>query len=271
MEFWKINGNGNDFIVLDLRDESWSDQDLASLARRLCQRRRSIGADGILAVQQSSQGSFMMRIFNSDGTEGEMCGNGARCVARFAYERAIAGASMCFETLAGTVKATVQGRYVELDLGQVSLDPQWIDRVIELEDRVFRAVYMTVGVPHLVLMASQLPDRETMVRLGRTMRNRRDLFPQGANVNFVRPAGRGEVEAVTYERGVEDLTDSCGTGGVASALAAHLLHRMASPVEVHNPGGTNRIVFEELQSLVFSVRLGGATSVVAQGTLGADA
>ncbi len=271
MDFWKINGNGNDFITFDLLSAPMSDSDLASLARRLCRRRASIGADGLLIVEPSKNAHFRMRLFNADGSEGEMCGNGARCIARYAYERGIAPADMKFETLAGPIGARVDKKFVEIDLGVQSFESGWIDRPLSMEGIAFRSCFLWVGVPHLVLFSEEELSHGDMTRIGRAFRNDRALFPKGANVNFARPLNRGEMTAVTYERGVEDLTDSCGTGCTASALGAHLLYHMNSPIEVHNPGGTNRVAFERLDEARFTARLGGTTAVVAKGETCEDA
>lgn len=271
MDFWKVHGNGNDFITLDCFSAPMDDGSLSSLARRLCRRHLSIGADGLLVVERSSVADFRMRIFNADGSEGEMCGNGARCIARFAFERGIAPASMCFETLAGPMRARVEGRFVEVDMGVSSFSTGWVDRPLSAEGLSFRSCFLWVGVPHLILFVDEELPREVCVCVGRTFRYSTDLFPEGTNVSFVRPVGRGELVAVTYERGVEDLTDSCGTGCVAASLSACVSLGMGSPVEVHNPGGTNRVSFERLDELSFSARLGGMTSVVAKGEIGPDA
>ena len=271
MEFWKINGNGNDFITFNMMFGQKSDAELASLARRLCRRRASIGADGLLIVEPSPTADFKMRIFNADGSEGEMCGNGARCIARFAYENGIAPAEMTFETLAGIMHARVDGSFAEIGLGEQSFEDGWTDRALTMDGAVFRSAFLWVGVPHLVLFTREELSRGEKTALGRKFRNSFDLFPQGTNVNFVRPVDRGEIEAVTYERGVEDLTDSCGTGSVASALAASLAFGMGSPIEVHNPGGTNRVTFERTGGMAFRSKLGGATAVVAKGEIGPDA
>lgn len=271
MEFWKINGNGNDFIVIDMLAAQKSPAELATLARRLCRRRASIGADGLLVVEPSANAHFRMRLFNADGSEAEMCGNGARCIARFACERGIAPAEMTFETLAGVMRARVEGSFAEIDLGEQSFAPEWIDRQLTMDGAVFRSCFLWVGVPHLVLFVAEELSRGDCRRIGRAFRRDFSLFPQGCNVNFARPVGRGELTAVTYERGVEDLTDSCGTGGAAAALSSSLLFGMESPIEVHNPGGTNRIVFERLGETRFRAALGGNTAVAAKGELGPDA
>lgn len=271
MEFWKINGNGNDFITVESLAVSLGTQKLAEMARRLCRRRASIGADGLLVAEASACACFKMRLFNADGSEGEMCGNGARCIARFARERGFAPAQMTFETLAGIMRAAVDGRFVEIDLGEYSFADGWVGRDLSVEGETFRSCFLWVGVPHLVLLGAGGLSRADKVRIGRTLRNSFDLFPQGTNVSFARPVGRGEAEAVTYERGVEDLTDSCGTGCTAVALSLAMMSGMSGPIEVHNPGGTNRISFERTGEQSFHARLGGDTAVVAKGEIGPDA
>lgn len=273
MDFWKINGNGNDFVVLDNRDRSLNSNDLSDLALRVCRRRRSIGADGILVVEESSQCDFKMRIFNSDGSEGEMCGNGARCIARYAFDRSIASASMVFETLAGPIGALVEKSYVTLDMGNIDRTNGWLDKRLFVDDREVEADFITVGVPHLVVFAGD-PDeigRDRLVRWGRALRNNKDLFPDGTNVNFAHHATDGTLKVTTYERGVEDLTDSCGTGSTASALLSARRFNLTSPVEVINPGGVNRVFFKEGPIDVFKVSLGGYTSVVSKGSIEKEA
>lgn len=271
MEFWKINGNGNDFITFDMLAAQKTTHELEELARRLCRRRASIGADGLLIAEPSASVHFRMRLFNADGSEAEMCGNGARCIARFAYERRIAPAEMTFETLAGVVSANVSGSFVKIDLGEQSFVPGWIDRSLMMDGVAFRSCFLRVGVPHLTLFTAEELSYNDCRRIGCTFRRDTSLFPQGCNVNFAHPIGHGELAVATYERGVEDLTDSCGTGSVAAALSANLLFGMDSPIEVHNRGGINRVGFERLDEMRFRATLSGNTAVVAKGELGPDA
>lgn len=273
MEFWKMNGNGNDFVVIDNRERSLDDEGLSDFAIRVCRRRRSIGADGILVVENSSGYDFRMRIFNADGSEGEMCGNGARCMARYAFDRSIAPSCMTFETLAGPIGARVEGVYVVLDMGDIDISKGWLDGVVEIEGNSIDADFLIVGVPHLVLYAGD-PDelgRDRLLSWGRELRNRADLFSEGTNVNFVFPLEDGSLRVTTYERGVEDLTDSCGTGSTASALASARRFCMVSPIKVLNPGGINTVSFEENSETCFKVSLGGNTSVAAVGTVESEA
>ncbi len=271
VSFTKMHGNGNDFIVVDNRTSKLSAPALSELARKVCRRRESIGADGLLVVEQSSEADFTMRLFNADGSEGEMCGNGARCVALYACMKGIAGADLHFHTLAGIMEARVDPPMVMLRMGKISLSGGWVDRPLVAEGRTFPSSFYTVGVPHVMVFPDTDLEREDMVRLGRMWRHDMDLFPSGANVNFVRPDGEGAISVVTYERGVEDLTDSCGTGSTASALASVLRsgnHPGVLSVRVRNPGGVNMV------HLVFSpfgkdveASLSGPAVLVAEGYL----
>ncbi|MCF4151537.1 diaminopimelate epimerase [Dethiosulfovibrio sp. F2B] len=270
LNFWKMNGNGNDFVVID-RDGMAYGQ-LVDLTRRVCRRRRSIGADGVLVVEPSDNSDFRMRVFNSDGSEGEMCGNGARCIARYAFERGVAPFEMSFETIAGIMKARVEGSFVNLDMGEVDLGKGWFGRKVPMAGGEVEADFLIVGVPHLVIYLEdpEKVDREDLIRWGRTLREDRRLFPEGTNVNFVGPVDRRSLKVWTYERGVEDLTDSCGTGSCASAVAAVRRLDLESPVTVCNPGGVN-IVTATFREDLCDIVLGGETAVVAKGTIEEEA
>lgn len=269
--FTKMHGNGNDFILLDNRTGRFSASELSALAQRASRRRSSLGADGILVVENAPDADFAMRLFNADGSEGEMCGNGARCIARYAFEKGIAGANQSFSTLAGIMKAVVEPPFVDLAMGEVSLTEGWFNRSLLVDGRTFSASFLWVGVPHALLFPSEELSRDDMVKIGRKLRSDLHLFADGANVSFVTEGPEGSIYSVTYERGVEDLTDSCGTGSTASA-AAWLLRGEApsSPVslDVINPGGVNRVSLDfaaDGASLQASLR--GRTVIVAEGTL----
>ena len=269
--FMKMHGNGNDFILIDNRDGGFSSSDLSALARRACRRRSSLGADGILVVEKASQADFAMRLFNADGSEGEMCGNGARCIARYAFEKRIAGSDQSFSTLAGIMRAVVDPPFVDLAMGEVPLAEGWFNRSLSVAGRTFPASFLWVGVPHAVLFPSEELSREEMAGIGRTLRSDFLLFPEGANINFVTEAPEGAIYSVTYERGVEDLTDSCGTGSTASAAAWLLRGETPSaPVslDVINPGGVNRVFLDFApDGASFQASLRGRTVIVAEGTL----
>lgn len=259
MEFWKMNGNGNDFLMVlgsDYPGAPWE-----MIARRFCHRKKGVGADGLIILTSCEGACFFMQLYNADGSKGEMCGNGARCAARFAYEQGLAPRKMTFETPAGLIGAEVEGEQVTLQMSPLLWHRDWEDRPLRLGGEVWRSAWLDSGVPHLVLLCDSLPDEETCRTVGKEGREL-DLFPQGTNVTFAAPCGRGELQAVTYERGVEDLTESCGTGCVAAAAVAQKVLGMGDVIEVHNPGGTNRVFLREEAPLLM-----GTTKVVAKGEL----
>lgn len=241
----KMNGNGNDFLVINNMNLKYDSAVLSDYALKLCRRRESLGADGILALEPSEAAEFKMRLFNRDGSEGEMCGNGARCIARYAFEKGIAQKNeMCFETLGGKVNANVKGSRVTLKLAPVSLKDAVIDAPATVNGVDFNYTFLTVGVPHTVIFSRKRKmTNEEYTLFGRAVRNRTDLFPEGTNVNFAVPREGldGGLDVITYERGVEDLTLSCGTGSTASAIAAVLIGITGPNVNVWNPGGLNRV------------------------------
>ena len=260
----KLHGNGNDFIVWDRREASSGERDLGAAAKALCRREESLGADGLLVLETSSRRDFRMRLFNRDGSEGEMCGNGARCIARYAYEAGIAPAEMTFETLGGDVHARVETPFVRLLLAEVDLTRAVWGRKTSAGGQDLIYSFLTVGVPHCVVFLEDLAtrSREELFRLGRELRHRTDLFPQGSNVNFLAPEKEG-LFLITYERGVEDLTRSCGTGSVASAVTARRRGRCGDDVNVRNLGGLNRVLLEDSAPDRVRPSLEGRTALVA--------
>lgn len=267
--FTKVHGNGNDFVVIENLDRRFAADDLSRIARALCHRKTGIGADGILVVEPSEKADLTMRIFNSDGSEGEMCGNGARCFARYAFETKLAGPVLDFETLAGTMHAEVKAPDVVLDMGTIDCSRGLFDETVSLLGETFPLAALRVGVPHCAVFMEDLAvrSRNDLVLLGRTLRHDSLRFPQGVNVNFVQNLGEGKILVTTYERGVEDLTDSCGTGSTMSAIAAAKRWGLSSPVRVLNPGGVNTVYLEwEEDGRSCRVRLEGRTAMVARGT-----
>ncbi len=268
--FTKVHGNGNDFVVIENLDRRFAADDLSRIARALCHRKTGIGADGILVVEPSEKADLSMRIFNSDGSEGEMCGNGARCFARYAFETKLAGPVLDFETLAGTMHAEVKAPDVVLDMGTIDCSRGLFDETVSLLGETFPLAALRVGVPHCAVFMEDLAvrSRNDLVLLGRTLRHDSLRFPQGVNVNFVQNLGEGKLLVTTYERGVEDLTDSCGTGSTMSAIAAAKRWGLSSPVRVLNPGGVNTVhlAWEE-DGRSCRARLEGRTAMVARGTV----
>jgi len=234
ISFTKMESGGNDFIIIDNRKRILS-RGLSKLALNLCRRRSSIGADGLVLLERAQQADYRMRIFNPDGSEPEMCGNSARCLARFAFIKGIASSRVVMETRAGCVEAQVKDKKVRVRLN-TPFDVKTNFR-IRLKLRGSQKVnFINVGVPHVVVFFPFV-DRVDVQGLGRMIRYHRRFAPSGANVNFVSLKGRNSIYIRTYERGVEDETLACGTGAVASALIAGLQGKVSSPVEVHTRGG----------------------------------
>lgn len=232
--FSKLSGSGNDFILIDNRDGRLSADVLPGTARALCRRKFSVGADGLIALEASRAADFRWRFFNADGSTAEMCGNGARCAARFAVERGIAGGRLSFETLAGIIRAEVWGVRVKVELAPPGdLQP---DREVPLDPKPVRASYINTGVPHAVVCVEDL-EAVDVEGLGRRIRFHPLFQPAGTNVDFIRRVGANRIAMRTYERGVEGETLACGTGAAAAACTGTHLWSLASPVDVLTRGG----------------------------------
>lgn len=236
--FSKLNGSGNDFLLIDNRRDVMRGVDRPSFAGKVCDRSRSIGADGVILIEPSRRADFRWDFYNADGSRAEMCGNGGRCVARFAATRRIAGREMAFETLAGILHASVRGRRVKLQMTR----PRGlaVDRTLTLGGKKFSYSFLDTGVPHAVLFVPDV-SRVDVAGIGRGIRRHRTFAPRGTNVNFVQPVD-GALWVRTYERGVEAETLACGTGAVAGAILAKVRGLSAPPVSVRTSGGEILII-----------------------------
>ena len=222
MKFWKMNGAGNDFIIINNIEEALPEAAFPAIAAKLCERHLSIGADGLMVVERAvGDGDYRMKFYNSDGSEGEMCGNGARCICRYGYENGLAGDVQRVETVSGTVI----GWRLDKRTYRVKLNPATrveLDYSAEAEGVSYDCSYVelgTPGLPHAVVHMEglgRIPGSELKV-LGRKLRFAK-AFPKGANVNFYEFQSDGTLLIRTYERGVEDLTYACGTGTGSTAL-----------------------------------------------------
>jgi len=274
--FTKMCGHGNDFIVMsDMKDAL--KRDWKKDARLWCRRRTGIGADGLLVLDAGDRGDFRLRIFNADGSEAEMCGNGARCAAAYAVENGLAGPNMTFQTLAGMIEGEVNGRDVTIRLTDVTESRQGLS--VDLgKETVLQAHFVNSGVPHAVLFMEtlhQMPEfrvplkdvaGEAVRKVGRMVRFHPLFGAAGTNVDFVETAGPGHIVVRTYERGVEDETLACGTGAVASVIAAsESVNGGFPPVCVDMPGGTLRVNFHKKGSRFEAVRLAGPVQKVFYG------
>lgn len=230
--FTKMSGTGNDFIIIDNRDQRIKKEQMPDLAARICRRQFSVGADGLILVENSEEADFRWRFYNGDGSEAEMCGNGARCVARYAHTRGIAPAKMHFETIAGLIEAEIVGNNAKIRLTPPT--DILLSRSVDIDGNEKEIHSINTGVPHVVHFVNR---GDTPVReWGRQIRHHKLFDPAGTNVNFVQMP-ENELHVRTYERGVEDETKACGTGAVASAIVAALHGHVSSPVRVRTSGG----------------------------------
>ena len=214
LRFTKMNGAGNDFILFDNRAGSIA-LDRNHVAQ-LCDRHRGIGADGVLLLENpTNRADFRMRYFNADGGEAEMCGNGARCFARFANKVGGQKTRISFETPAGVISAELKGELVTLQMTRPT--DLRLNVELPLADDKKRIHFINSGVPHVVIPVAKIDDADVRGD-GAAIRHHQMFSPNGTNVNFIEKRGPNEIAIRTYERGVEDETLACGTGIVASAL-----------------------------------------------------
>ena len=233
LRFTKMNGAGNDFILIDNRAGDVR-LDRSQIAH-LCDRHRGIGADGILLLEKpGNRADFRMRYFNADGGEAEMCGNGARCFARFANKIAGAKEKISFETPAGVISAELNGDLVTLRMSEPTDLRLQLKLAIANENKTVH--FINSGVPHVVIPVPQIDDVDVR-REGAAIRHHKMFSPNGANVNFIEKRGPKRIAIRTYERGVEDETLACGTGIVASALIFAATENPSGPITVIARGG----------------------------------
>ncbi|HUV50503.1 MAG TPA: diaminopimelate epimerase [Anaerolineae bacterium] len=269
IEFFKVSGSGNDFIIIDNRDRIIDEKNLKNFVANVCRRKMSVGADGLILVEKSGLVDFKWRFFNSDGNPAEMCGNGARCVARFAYLNRIAGPEMSFETDAGIVSAQVTNHLVKVKMPDpVNLK---VDYSIDLKNGPLFISSVNTGVPHVVIMLDSIDDID-VVNLGREMRFHERFAPAGTNVNFICPRQDGVIAIRTYERGVEDETLACGTGAVAGALVTAKKSKIKSPVNIRTKSRQNLYVYyKEKEDIFYDVYLEGDARIIYRGEVYEDA
>ena len=267
--FSKMSGSGNDFIIIDNRSRSLDGIDLSQFITAVCRRKMSVGADGLILIEPSDKADFSWRFYNSDGSRAEMCGNGARCAARFAYVNGIAGENLTFETDAGIVCGQVYA-----DRAKVKMpDPTdlRLDYSIELTNGPLTVSSINAGVPHVVIMQDAIEDADVF-GLGREIRNHEAYAPAGTNVNFICRQGSGRLAIRTYERGVEDETLACGTGSIASALVSSIKFNWTSPINLLTRSKESLTIhFAEDNGIFSNVYLEGDARIIYTAQLGEDA
>lgn len=236
IEFYKMSGSGNDFILIDNRNTVFPFEDPARVARRICQRAISIGADGMILIEEAEDEDidFRWRFYNADGSDATMCGNAARCAARMSYLLGISGRKISFLTGAGVIHAEI------MDDGRVKVKmnaPTDIARgkSLSLDGEIIEYDFADTGVPHAVVYVGSVDELNALSveEIGRKMRYHKDFTPEGANANFTAMDEMGEDNILyirTYERGVEGETLACGTGAVASAILMYIKGRVRPPV-----------------------------------------
>jgi len=272
MEFWKLQGSGNDFVVIDDRDEKVErllhkrGLSKEEFVKRVCALHTGVGADGLILIKnpRNPENCFRWEFFNADGSEAEMCGNGSRCAVRFAYEKGICGEELSFETLAGVIRAKVLdgGRRVKVQLTPPS---PMEEKELKLDEEVLKGYFINTGVPHFVVPVEDL-EGLNVISLGRKIRFHEIFKPKGTNVNFVKAVSEDTLKIRTYERGVEGETLACGTGATASAIVSYRLGLVKrKPVRVITRSGEELLIdFSEDFSEVF---LTGSVYKVFEGTL----
>ena len=262
LRFTKMNGAGNDFILIDNRT---GDIDLdSSRIARLCDRHRGIGADGILLLElPANRADFRMRYFNADGGEAEMCGNGARCFARFANRVAGTQKTISFETPAGVISAELGDNLVTLRM----TEPTDLRLNVKVSAANTTVHFINSGVPHVVIPVPKIDDIDVQ-REGAAIRHHEMFSPNGANVNFIEKRGPNKISIRTYERGVENETLACGTGIVASALIFAATENTSGPIHVIARGGDDlHVGFETIDGGFRNVTLTGPAEFVFEGTV----
>lgn len=274
MKFWKMNGAGNDFVIINNMEEKIPAEKIPYVAKTLCERHLSIGADGFMVVENPnnpSEADYRMMFYNSDGSMGEMCGNGARCICRYGYEKGLAGEVQRVETTAGIVT----GERIDKRLYRVRLNDPCnlrLDEPVEIDGKTYICSYIELGnpgIPHCVVPISNLKDypEAQLFELGRKLRYYKG-YPKGANVNFCEIIGKDHMFERTYERGVEDFTYACGTG-TGSVVAILTLQGKVSGrnVRVDVPGGKLYIDVDMEGKRVKNLYLTGPTNIVAKGEI----
>ena len=265
LNFTKMNGAGNDFVMIDNRQGVFELR--AEVIAHLCNRHRGIGADGLITAELPQQaGSHLrMRYFNADGGEAEMCGNGARCFSRFGAKLLGVTDTIVFDTLAGVITARLIGENIQLGMSKphgLSLKTPLV-----VADESLDVHFLNTGVPHAVVFREDLQGTDVK-KLGAALRYHTHFAPKGTNANFIKAREDGSLVIRTYERGVEDETLACGTGVVASALIHHLINKAESPIAVQVKGGETMLVGFEYSGDSFSnVTLTGPADFVFEGMI----
>lgn len=258
IHFYKYQGTGNDFVILDNRNSRWEKILTTSQIAFLCDRRFGIGADGLILLSDSEEHDFKMIYYNSDGRESSMCGNGGRCIVAFAYQLGAIGPQCSFEAIDGLHEAQISGKEVKLKMGK----PQGYQPLAE------HTVWLDTGSPHYVRFQEEAVSQLDVDQEGREIRNSEAYRAEGTNVNFVNVLGEAQLQVRTYERGVEAETLSCGTGVTACAYAYHQSNPATSgTIQVKTEGGNLSVEIQNFQQHDEAVFLIGPATFVYEGDI----
>lgn len=269
IQFDKMEGAGNDFVMIDNRSRAIPDGAKVPLVKDYCRRAQGIGADGMIFIEPDQEYDFAWDFYNSDGSKAEMCGNGARCAASFAHKIGAAGGEMTFRTLAGPIQGVLTERGAKVQLTPVKLPTEILH--IEVDGKDIPLWFLNSGVPHVVVRVDDIEGTE-VVTLGRAIRHHTAFAPAGTNVNFFKPLNGNELVIRTYERGVEDETLACGTGSVATAIVASLFMEKSSPITVQTRSGEELLIhFTLANGMAEPVFLEGGARLVFSGSFDAPA
>ena len=265
ISFTKAVASGNDFIIVDNREKRLRDRisDLGDFARFSSRRKYSVGADGLLVLEDSKKVDFKMRIFNPDGSEVTMCANGARVSALYAYQKKWCGSSVKIETGAGIIEAEIKDGSIRIKM----TPPRDIklEQNIGIGKTIMNIHTVNTGVPHVIHFVENI-ENYSVKEMGKKIRYHRLFEPEGTNANFVKPIDKSTISVRTYERGVEDETYSCGTGVVASAIISHLVNGVEQPVNaITRSKDVLKVYFRKELNRFHDVYLEGEAHIVFEG------
>lgn len=259
--FTKYSGCGNDFVIIDNRNNTFLPS--SKLVRKLCHRNYGIGADGIILLERGAKTPYRMRIFNADGSEAEMCGNGLRCLAHFIFQQDHGPQEIFIETMHATMEAQVQGDVVKISLPIP--DGHIITHKMPISDSCITLHCLNTGVPHAVTFVEDI-DQPNLLASAPSIRHH-NIFPKGTNVNYVKILSKNSLAIRTFERGVEAETLACGTGALAAAITAAHIHDLQTPIQVKTRSGdTLKVNFQGSPSNLSALTMTGPVAPIFEGS-----
>jgi len=267
IEFTKATASGNDFVIIDSRNKTF-DFNYNNFVKIACNRKFGIGADGVIFIEKDIDCDFLMRYFNSDGSEGSLCGNGARCASKY-YSRFTNKKQLSFKAIGKKYESDILDNSVRLYLPDLSNEIKNYN--FEIENYDLNAFFINTGSPHIIIFENEFKkigdiQQLDVYKYGNLIRNHSSLLPDGANINFVKIIDDNSIRIRTYERGVEDETLACGTGSIASAIISYLTFNMKKPIRILTQGGEIFIVnFDQNNTIIEKISLEGSAKLVFDG------